>query len=247
MNIIKYLPQSMRDIYKSWKRIRPLASRVCPVCEYAGFFRSTGRPPRLDACCPSCGSLERHRLFWLWYMDHPTEIQSPILHFAAEPVFEPRFRSRFSSDPTSYRTADLLTHADLKINIEQIDLPSGSVATVICNHVLEHVDDRKALAEIYRILHTHGIAILSVPIVEGWAQTYENICITDPVTRELHFGQSDHLRYYGRDFRNRVQQAGFVFNEVTSSPTDVVKFGLLRGESFFVCRKATHAIQEVVT
>lgn len=42
-------------------------------------------------------------------------------------------------------------------------------------------------------------------------------------------------------------QVDFVFSEVISSPTDVVKFGLLRGKAFFVRHKATHATLEVVT
>ena len=125
-----------------------------------------------------------------------------------------------------------------KLNIEKIDLPSGSFNTIICNHVLEHVSDRQALAEISRILSAEGFFIVSVPIIEGWEHTYENDSIKDPLLRELHFGQSDHARYYGRDFRDRLKDAGFnKIEEVTSEGQNVMDYGLLRGEKFFVCSK----------
>jgi SAM-dependent methyltransferase len=76
---------------------------------------------------------------------------------------------------------------------------------VICNRVLEHVYDRRALKEINRILSHDGVAILSVPIIEGWEHTYENINITTPEGRALHFGQHDHLRFYRNDFRQRLR------------------------------------------
>lgn len=238
MNLVKYLPRQLQEAYKAWKRTRPLAPRDCPICDYSGLFQSFGRPPRLDARCPSCGSLERHRLFWLWYTAHDDQVRVPILHFAAEPVLERKFRAAYTTHPDGYRTADLYASADLRLDIEHLDLPAESIATVICNHVLEHVNDRKALAEMHRVLCVDGTAILSVPIAEGCAQTYENPNVTDAAMRELHFGQADHVRYYGHDFRDRLTDAGFTFDEVISQDEDVVKYGLIRGEKFFICRKA---------
>jgi hypothetical protein len=103
--------------------------------------------------------------------------------------------------------------------------------------VLEHLDDRKALREIRRILADDGLAILTVPLIEGWDRTYEDPAITDPGARELHFGQDDHVRYYGKDFRDRLREAGLVFEEVTAQPADVLRYGLLRGEKVFICRR----------
>src|SRR2546423_7083686 len=58
----------------------------CPIC--AGRFRKFrshgGRP---NAGCPRCGSLERHRLLWL-YLTRETDVLSArldVLHFAPEP------------------------------------------------------------------------------------------------------------------------------------------------------------------
>jgi SAM-dependent methyltransferase len=182
--------------------------------------------------CPQCESLERHRLFWLWFQGQDGGMAEPILHFAPEAVLERKLRSLYAQ----YRTADLFGGADLKLNIEEIDLPDGEIKTVICNHVFEHVDDRKALAEICRILADDGCLVASVPIIEGWDTTYEDARITDPGLRELHFGLTDHLRQYGRDFRDRLRAAGFLsVEEFTAGGSDSVEFGLLRGEKIFTC------------
>src|SRR5262245_60486753 len=41
----------------------------CSVCGFIGFFKAFGSPPRWNAQCPSCGSLERHRQFALVLRD----------------------------------------------------------------------------------------------------------------------------------------------------------------------------------
>lgn len=208
--------------------------RKCPVCGYHGYFVQFGRPARIDARCRSCGSLERHRLFWLWFGDNMGELKGPILHFAPEKILEERLRKVCDN----YSTADLFAPAELKLNIESLALPSGTVGTVICNHVLEHVKDRLALAEIHRVLVDGGRLLVSVPIIEGWDRTYEDDTIVEPALREIHFGQGDHVRLYGRDFRDRLRHAGFsAIEEVTAEGKNVVEYALQPGEKFFICTK----------
>jgi predicted SAM-dependent methyltransferase len=77
--------------------------------------------------------------------------------------------------------------------MEAIDLPDASVDLIIANHVLEHVDDAKASRELSRILRPNGVLLCMVPIVEGWATTYQNPDITTDEGRMLHFGQEDHV------------------------------------------------------
>src|SRR5690606_22633231 len=108
---------------------------------------------------------------------------------------------------------------------------------VVCNHVLEHVDDRKALAEIFRVLRPGGIALLSTPLIEAWATSYEDDSIQDPDMRVLHFGQDDHLRYFGRDVRDRIASAGFALEDFVATEPDVATYGLLRGECIFMATK----------
>ena len=82
-----------------------------------------------------------------------------------------------------------------------------------------------------------GLLITTVPIIDGWVDTYEDKSVTRASDRELHFGQWDHVRYYGRDFRARVMGAGFHLSEFTGSGSDCVRYGLLPGESVFLGTK----------
>jgi ubiquinone/menaquinone biosynthesis C-methylase UbiE len=112
-----------------------------------------------------------------------------------------------------------------------------SLDCVVCSHVLEHVDDNKALKEIYRVLKPGGVALIMLPIIEGWHQTYENAEVTTPKARQLHYGQSDHLRYYGADVRDRIRAAGFVLDEFTAEGPTVPTYALQRGEKLFIARR----------
>ena len=207
--------------------------RTCPICGYFGMFLVFGTPPRFDARCGSCASLERHRLFAL-FTDRSGFFQPHhrVLHFAPEPQLGPRIKAAVGQ----YETADLserrpMTHY---VNIEATGLPSGQYDRIICNHVIEHVDDAKALGEIFRLMLPGGQAVISTPIVEGWAETYENPGLQTTTERLLHFGQQDHIRFYGRDLRDRIRAAGFALTEVTAVEPDVLTYGLMRGETLFI-------------
>lgn len=229
-----WIPVFLRALPKMLKAARPRHVRSCPICGYQGYFAPVGQPPRLEAKCRQCGSKERHRLFWLWFAGQHDKLAEPILHFAPERTLAERLRKIYPE----YRTADLYKDAEIKLDIENIDLPDGSLNTIICNHVLEHVVDRKALGELARVLSPAGRLICSVPIIEGWDKTYENDAVTTPQERALHFGQKGHVRYYGRDFRDRLREAGFTrIEEITAEGPPVVEFGLWRGEKFFICSK----------
>lgn len=209
-------------------------NRECNVCGYSGFFEPFGWPIRPEAKCPHCGSLERGRLFKLWLDVNRDAIAGKrILHFAPDAV--ERLLRPLSS---YYTTADLAQGKDLQIDIENMTLPDAAFDIVVCSHVLEHVNDRAALSEIHRVLSPRGMALLMVPIVEGWAASYEDSAITEPRQREIHFGQWDHVRYYGADFRNRVLKAGFDLQEFTSTGPLVVKHGFDLGEKLFIATKS---------
>lgn len=227
-----------KSFFQFVRSTRPLAKRYCPVCEYRGWFTAYGKPTRIDARCPNCRSLERHRLLWSWYKSKKITFDQPILHFAAQSGGEKVFQKQWRKEYQNYKTADLFKNADVVVNIEQIDLPDESVGTVICNHVLEHVNDKKAIAEVHRILKPDGLFIVSVPLIEGWSSTCENEDIVTKDEKVLHFGQGDHLRFYGRDFRDRLQSGGFNnISEITAEGAAVIEMGLSRGEKIFICRK----------
>ena len=88
-----------------------------------------------------------------------------------------------------------------------------------------------------RILKPGGIALLMVPIVEGWETSYEDSTVTEESARLLHFGQRDHVRRYGRDFRDRVRRAGFELNEFVVGGADSVKYSIIPGIRIFIAGK----------
>lgn len=213
-------------------------ARTCTVCGATGRFQGTGIPPRFDALCPTCGSFERHRLIAL--ADQELKLfkrGQRLLHFAPEACLA----NYLLSQSVSYRSADkepaLYGTRTETIDITQMALPDNSFDVVVAAHVLEHVDDRRALSEMMRILVPAGAAVLMVPIIEGWPDTYENPAIVTPSDRLEHFGRHDHLRWYGRDFRKRLANAGFQVDEFVAGPAAAIEFGLVRGETVFIARR----------
>jgi SAM-dependent methyltransferase len=209
-----------------------VSPRECNMCGYRGKFVGYGRPMRLDARCTSCGSLERHRLFKLWLDGSPDSVRGKdVLHFAPEPGVAQQLRPLAKR----YASADIDPHeAELQIDIENMALPDRSFDCVVCFHVLEHVNDALALKEMYRILRPGGVAVLMTPVIEGWSTTYENPAVSTPAQRRLHFGQEDHVRYFGADIRQRIRDAGFDLDEFTALEPMVSRYGLTRGEKVFL-------------
>lgn len=207
-------------------------SRWCPVCKrFSRRFKSFGRAVlREDAQCIHCNALERHRFVWL-YFERRTDLfdgrTKRVLHVAPEASLEALLRSRLGS---SYITADIEDpEADVQMDITDIRYPDGTFDVIYCSHVLEHIpEDRKAMRELRRVLKPDGWAILLVPTVGD--VTYEDPSITDPAERLKAFGLEDHVRQYGRDYADRLREAGFSV-EVTEvadmySPRDAARMGL---------------------
>lgn len=218
-------------------------TRECPICGYSGSFGAAGMPMRLGAVCPRCRSGERHRLLCLAIERHQllTNVRS-LLHFAPENCITKTI-AKYVAD---YRTGDLVPgRGQMVLNIEKLDFPDESVDAIIALHVLEHVDDRAALREIRRILVPGGMFITAVPIVEAWATTYEDPAVVSKRDRTRHFGADDHRRWYGRDFRERLKEAGFTVEEFVGDGSDTVKYGLVRGDTIFICRAESTTLRVV--
>ena len=134
-----------------------------------------------------------------------------------------------------YRTADLNDKFELVLDITAMDLPDSAVDMIMANHVLEHVDDRAAFAELFRVLAPGGQAVITVPMIEGFDHTYEDPQANDtPELRKLRYGDADHLRWYGRDVRERFAAPGFKVTEFTALEPEASRYALHRGEKVFV-------------
>ncbi len=223
------------NIAKSIRLAFGWVPRDCIICGHHGRFDMHGMPPRVDARCPKCGSLERHRLMAQLFQEQPELIAGrQVLHFAPDkPLIE-----MIQNLAARYETADAdPDRAGRTLDIETIGLPDNSIDVLIANHVLEHVDDRKALTSIYKILKPGGTALFMVPLIEGWNETFEDPAIKGPNQKIHAYGQDNHVRLYGRDFRDRIRNAGFQSDEFTAEEPYVGLHGLIRGEKVFIARK----------
>lgn len=182
----------------------------CPVCERS-YARFLPRGRRTAAVCPGCGSMERHRMAWLYLrqLTGPAGARLRVLHFGPEPHLGGRLRSLPGVD---YVTADLLREdVDLRLDVTDMpEVPDGEFDVVLAADVLEHVDDdRRAMRELLRITRPDGCALLPTPVEEDRPATYEDWSITTPAGRAAAFGQADHVRRYGRDFPELLREQGW--------------------------------------
>lgn len=190
---------------------------------------------RENALSPGTLSLERHRQMWL-YLQNETDFFTKnykVLHIAPEQEFLRKFKKMKNLD---YTSADLFSPiVDVKADILDLPFANETFDVVICNHVLEHIqDDAKAMIELYRVMKKGGWGILQVPMKSSLEKTYEDFSITDPKERQKHFGQYDHVRWYGMDYFDRLRKIGFTtepnFYSQKFSKEDIKRYGLMENE-----------------
>ena len=202
---------------------------VCPCCnghfrrlipyesnlsygERIGFPKEASQ--RKNALCPRCGSFGRHRLLWL-YLQNRTNLfngKLRVLHFAPEYIFHKKLSALSNLE---YISVDLeMPLARIKIDITSIPFEDNYFDAVLCVHVLEHIlDDKKAMLELFRVLKPGGWAVLQSPVDYSREVTFEDPAIISPSDRKQFFGQADHVRVYGRDYKNRLESVGFFVRE----------------------------------
>lgn len=141
-------------------------ARECPYC---GYRYREFRPFHhyKDEACWQCDFFSRHRLLWLYLKNRTNLFQDrlTVLHIAPEVFLN---ETLHALPNLTYVSADLGSDASESFTI-QMDLTAAACASnrfdvVLCNHVLEHIDDdRTAMRELYRVLKLGGWAILQVP------------------------------------------------------------------------------------
>ena len=232
-----YLAPFLRVLFKGNKHIDPIDGSG-----YSKFLSYGYKSFRKNALCPGTLSLERNRLLCL-YLDKETNILSSnlkVLHVAPEQIFYKKFKN---FKHWNYLTFDINSPiADVKGDLKSMQFKDESFDLIICNHVLEHIeDDRKALKEIYRVLKRGGISILQVPINIKRKKTFEDFNITSHQEREKNFGQYDHVREYGLDFKDRIEEVGFEVEMLNYgenfSKKMKIKYGLLENDLIPIAKK----------
>jgi len=102
-----------------------------------------------------------------------------------------------------------LVNCDLVFDITDMNFGDSCFDFIICNHVLEHIqDDRKVMSELFSVLKLGGEAILQAPISKYNKEAFEDFSIISPEEREKYFGQKDHVRIYGKDYKERLERVG---------------------------------------
>lgn len=195
---------------------------------------------RQDVHCPVCRSLPRHRILALWCEKHMQLFQSSdILYFAPERSMK-RWMKRKG---VTCKTADLYAAADLELDIQETGLPEESYDVIVCNHVLEHVDDfRAALREVYRILRPGGSFICSFPMDPKVDFLDEDPSVKSARERLERFGQYDHLRVFGMKADRFLTEAGFKVEKISGEtcPKEILPVvgpADYDMNSLFCCRK----------
>jgi SAM-dependent methyltransferase len=217
---------------ESFRRMLPFGRR--PVTG----VRVIGAGRRANARCPRCNSLDRERLVYLFLRDR-TDVLAPgprlrLLHVAPEPSLGRVLAAHARID---YLSADLRSPLAMeRMDLTAIHHPDGAFDVIVCCHVLQSVgDDRAAMRELFRVLRPGGHAVLQVAIAPDRAETLERPIPGTGVSAWVW----DQARLYGRDYVDRLAEAGFVVDARRCTDefdeARVRRFALIPEETVFWC------------
>jgi SAM-dependent methyltransferase/GT2 family glycosyltransferase len=202
-------------------------SNVCVVCEQA-VERWTQHPEPVDRdfasaigsvastferyLCPHCGCGDGDRHLWL-YLAYSGLLEQAatmrILHIAPEPRIEQRIRRL---GPLEYVTGGSAPHdaSHRVIDAQALDFPNDHFDLIICNHILERVDQpERALAEFHRCLKADGHLVAQTAYSPRLKRTFELNDKPSVPFATRYFGQDGRVRLFGSDIVDRFLEAGF--------------------------------------
>ena len=160
------------------------------------------------------------------------------MHIAPEGCLIDVFKN---SDTIDYTTADLDSPlADIKMDIHSMPFEDNTFDFVLCNHVLEHVEnDIEALEEIKRVMKKGALGIVQVPFYDPIPEkTIEDKTVVSKNEREKLYGQSDHVRKYGKDYKGRLESTGLHVKVIKPNKflnkSEIKGYGIIEDEELFI-------------
>lgn len=141
----------------------------CPICQSVhNIFSPFGNPSRFNAQCPSCNSLEKHRLIYLFLEDSSRLLSNDIklLHFEPDSSLYDYFKSL---DNVEYISAgnNLSFTVDNVIDFENIEFPENNFDMIILDYAtLNDYEDYSCILEnLYNcVKDKEGVILIHFPL-----------------------------------------------------------------------------------
>jgi SAM-dependent methyltransferase len=215
------------------------------ACKLGQKYDCVGSDPD-NFACPNCWSLDRERHLLLYLIKNKSfdrmNERTKVLHIAPEPTL----RHMLAESVGTYIGGDLLPNPQNAVYVSKmsvLDLPFKDECfdIIICNHVLEHIeDDMSGMRELRRVLKKDGYAILQTPFSQRLEKSLEQLPeVKTDADRYRVYGQADHVRIYGLDFFTRLTQAGFrvepIRHKAFFSEQETVLYGVNPKEDLVLC------------
>lgn len=226
----------------------------CSVCgkkfhnyEYIGPYSPLGEKHDValggrPGGCPYCKSVDKYR--WLWYiLSNYTDIEKmngSVLHFAPEKEIKDKI---LRNKNLKYITGDIeACKAEYIVDMTDMQFEDNTFDLVIASMVLEHIPDEKAaLSELRRVLKASGKIVLTIPVAFDLKETLEDDRVDTDEKRLKYYGQEDHVRLYGRDFKERFSEIGFHIDVYLSGEMLTEKenrrLGYMKNMPVLICTK----------
>lgn len=175
-----------------------------------------------DLLCPACGSRSRTRRLYNLLLENNV-LHGNVLHFSPSRSLYRTFKNLQS---ITYFSTDFENEfvADYRIDIRKIDFTDSYFNTIICYHVLEHIEeDMTAMQELFRVLKPNGTCYLQTPFKDG--DIYEDATKITKQQRLEAFGQEDHVRIYSaKGLKKCLEQVGFKVSVKIFHPQEEDKY-----------------------
>ncbi len=177
----------------------------CTVCKKG--LKKFIKIPDGDLLCPFCGSRSRTRRLYSYLLKNDM-LHGKVLHFSPSRSV---YRLLKKNPDIKYFSTDFENEfiAEYNYDITQIPLEDNFFDLIICYHILEHIEnDKKAMAELHRVLKQNGSCIIQTPFKTG--DIYEDFSKKTKAERLVAFGQEDHVRVYSvAGLQQRLMESGF--------------------------------------